>query len=249
MFAATISPAPKYFRLYESLRDQIRRGELRPDQQLPTESELCERFRLSRGTVRKAFDALTAERLIHRLQGRGSFVSPPKPSLGAFSVGEGPLGCGPTEARTLKLELVPAPVSIARKLKTRVGSRLIHIAQAQVVNNQPVIHEERWLPESLCPGLLQEDIGTASVHWLLVHKYKLPLVRVRHEIEAAQASRGVAALLDIAQGAAVFSIHRLTFTAIGTAIGKTRRVRPAVLYRAYCRADHYQFHAEFQSFI
>lgn len=237
------SAAPKYFRLYEFLRDQIRRGEFRPNQQLPTEFALCERFRLSRGTVRKAFDALAAERLVKRRQGLGIFVNPHRASLGAFSLGEGP--SQPDEAvevRTLAFDTVPATEAIATELAVPAAAPLFHIAQLQTTGHQrPLIYEERWLPVSLCPGLDRQQVEDTPAHWLLVHQYKLPLVRVKHDIEATQASKRIAQLLALKPGDPVFAIHRLTFTG--------SPVRPAVLYRAWCRADHYQFHAEFQSFL
>lgn len=237
------SAAPKYVRLYEELRNQIRAGSLQPNQQLPTEHDLCARFHLSRGTVRKAFDALAAEQLIRREQGRGIFVNPPRPSLGAFSIVEGP--GQPVQIRKLTLEVIPSPDLVARQLALKPGTPVIHEIQLRLVNAEPILHEERYLAESLCPGLLREDIEATPLHWLLIHRCKLPLVRVKHEIQATRATKAVAALLAVPLGSPVFSIDRLTFTTNA----KTRRVRPAVLYKAHCRADNFQLHAEFQSFL
>ena len=48
----------------------------RPDFKLPTEEMLAKDFHLSRITVRKAFDTLTAAGLLVRCKGRGTFLSP-----------------------------------------------------------------------------------------------------------------------------------------------------------------------------
>jgi GntR family transcriptional regulator of arabinose operon len=66
---------PKYHQLKEFIRDQIRRGELTPGQQLPTENILAQQFQLSRHTVRKALGDLEKEGWISREQGRGTFVT------------------------------------------------------------------------------------------------------------------------------------------------------------------------------
>ena len=66
---------PKYHQLKEHLKKQIRSGEITPGEQLPSETELVGKFRLSRHTVRKAFAELEHEGWIFREQGRGTFCS------------------------------------------------------------------------------------------------------------------------------------------------------------------------------
>ena len=66
----------KYRLLHDALAALIR--ELPAGSGMPTERELCERFGVSRGTVRQALDHLEAEQRILRHQGRGTFVAGPK---------------------------------------------------------------------------------------------------------------------------------------------------------------------------
>jgi GntR family transcriptional regulator len=47
----------------------------------PSERLLCERFQVSRMTVRQAVDALVVDGLLQREQGRGTFVAPTKMDL------------------------------------------------------------------------------------------------------------------------------------------------------------------------
>ena len=56
------------------IRGLIRDGEIGKDGQLPTERDLCARFNISRRAIRSALDALEAEGLIWRQQGKGTFV-------------------------------------------------------------------------------------------------------------------------------------------------------------------------------
>ena len=58
------------------LRQQIKSGKFKINAQLPSESELCRQFEVSRVTVRHALRTLETENMISRRQGVGSFVKP-----------------------------------------------------------------------------------------------------------------------------------------------------------------------------
>ena len=74
--------APKYQFIADSLRQEIENGRYAGGQALPTEHLLCQRFQLSRQTVRRALSLLEEEGLITRRQGSGSRIrerSEPEP--------------------------------------------------------------------------------------------------------------------------------------------------------------------------
>ena len=66
--------APKYQFIADSLRQEIEKGRYNGGQPLPTEQFLCQRFQISRQTVRRALSLLEEEGLITRRQGSGSHL-------------------------------------------------------------------------------------------------------------------------------------------------------------------------------
>jgi GntR family transcriptional regulator len=74
------SGEPLWRQLVQTLRGDIVRGVFRTGSQLPTEEELCERFSVSRHTVREALRQLRADGLVSSRQGSGTTVMPPPPS-------------------------------------------------------------------------------------------------------------------------------------------------------------------------
>ena len=64
--------ALKYQSIADSLRQEIENGVYTSKQLLPTEQLLCQRFQISRQTVRRALSVLEDEGLITRRQGSGS---------------------------------------------------------------------------------------------------------------------------------------------------------------------------------
>lgn len=71
---------PSYRQIAAVLREKIERGDLQPGDVLPSEAELTETYRVSRGTARQAFLELQASGLIDAVQGKGRFVKDMPPS-------------------------------------------------------------------------------------------------------------------------------------------------------------------------
>ncbi len=66
--------APKYLQIAAQVRRDIRDGKFKPDNRLPAETALAERFRVSPITLRQALGVLRAEGLIESRHGIGTFV-------------------------------------------------------------------------------------------------------------------------------------------------------------------------------
>src|SRR5882724_10207848 len=68
------SPVPAYRQIADALRSQISAEEVSPGEKLPSERELCERYDVDRGVVRRALALLQAWGLVVTEHGRGAFV-------------------------------------------------------------------------------------------------------------------------------------------------------------------------------
>jgi GntR family transcriptional repressor for pyruvate dehydrogenase complex len=68
--------------LQERLLELIKSGDLSSDGKLPTERALAERFNVGRRFVRQALDALEADGLVWRKQGKGTFAGQPVDTMG-----------------------------------------------------------------------------------------------------------------------------------------------------------------------
>lgn len=68
------SGEPLYLQLKRNIRDLILR-ELKPGDRIPSETEICNTYSVSRAVVRQAMTALEFEGLLEKIQGRGTFVA------------------------------------------------------------------------------------------------------------------------------------------------------------------------------
>ena len=74
-----VSPKrPKYLQLVEHIRSEINAGRFEPGKAIPIEANLADSFGMARNTVRQGLARLEQEGVIHRVQGRGTFVTTPR---------------------------------------------------------------------------------------------------------------------------------------------------------------------------
>lgn len=235
-----LDPIPRYHQLQQILRERIESGEFKPDEQFPTENQLCQEYGVSRGTVGRAIKILVDEGWLHRIQGRGTFVSRPALTpaffhLTNFADDMRQRGLEPS-TKLLSREVIPADEKIAATLQIPVKAPVIKISRLRLANGRPMAYETRYLAYDLCPQLVDEDLEQQSIHSLLIDKYHIPLIRACHTIEACVVSEQQAKILKVEPGSACFFIDRITYTTHN---------RPGTWYQALYRGDEYRFIAEF----
>ena len=142
---------PIYQRLRDELVDKIASQTWRPGELMPTEAELASSHGIAIGTVRKAIDALVADGLVERRQGRGTFVRRPRfeDSLSRFFRHATPDGPTVPQSRLLDRKLVAAPPEqVVDALRLQPDDHAIRIDRLRLVSDKPFLREEIWLPQS-----------------------------------------------------------------------------------------------------
>ncbi len=77
---------PLYAQVKAQLIQRIQSGDWKPGELIPNEFVLAGELGVSQGTVRKALGELTADKLLLRRQGRGTFVAKHTPEVYAVSL-------------------------------------------------------------------------------------------------------------------------------------------------------------------
>lgn len=230
---------PKYYRIQEILRARIASGEYKAFQRIPSELELSREFNVSRGTIERAIRTLVEEGLLYREQGKGTFVAAPRFDEISFRLSdfweEAKRAGKKTRIQLLKAVKRPADEESASRLRLSPGSSIIEIERLRWMDESPIAYEFRRLPYELCPQLLEEDLENQSIHWLLIEKYRLPLLKASYTIEAIVLEGQRAHILQVSPGTPGFLIDRLTYTT---------GMRPAVWFHQIYRGDRYRFTAE-----
>ncbi|MEX3509929.1 GntR family transcriptional regulator [Kocuria carniphila] len=194
------------------LRDLAQQG-LRPGDSLPGERSLEKQFEVSRITIRRAISDLVGEGVLVRVKGKGTFVSHGRVRsdlhLASFHEDMRAAGFTPsTRVVTAQLELPPDDA--AAHLALGPQDPAILVRRLRLANNAPVSVDECWMPPSLVPDLLAQDLKQSLYGHLAAAGH--PVLRVEQTVEAAAASEPIAELLDITVGSPVLLFHRRSFT-------------------------------------
>lgn len=225
--SANVVPVPKYHKIKEVLLDQMSDGTWQPGSPLPSETELCEQFGVSRITVRKAIGDLVHEGRLRTVQGKGTFVTDPKVGerfvQRAFGLYEDMARRGLQVATTvLRQEITSAPSEVARRLKVARGERVHVLERLRSVEGEKLLLSTTYIPEILCPTLISDDLSSGSLYGLLREKYGLRIARGEHSLEAVAAGEREALLLGVPASSPVLLLDTVMYLANGTSLECSR---------------------------
>lgn len=209
------SQEPLHAQFEKRIRAKITAGDWKPGDKIPSERDLMQLAGISRATVRRTIGELVHQRLLHRIHGRGTFVSNPtyeQPLEVVYSFSEQLRQLGFTlEDQVLKCEVIEAAPDLAEKLQIAPHTQVIHLRRLRLLQGIPMMVGIAYLPYALCPGLLNETFET-SLYRLLSDKYRLPVVSATDQLEAVAASAELAQHLKVLPGSPLMYVERIALT-------------------------------------
>lgn len=194
---------PRYYQLIEIIREQC--AALEPGQPIPTEQEMCQIYSVSRTTVRKALDYLTQEGILYRIQGKGTFIAPPKlrerfvqQAVGIYE----DMSVRGVSLRTHVIEqsIVQSSKVVASELQLVVGNPVIKLIRVRYLDDEPLLISTSFHPYRLFPGLESEDLTSVSLYVVLREKYGTRIGKGTRLVEAVPCSEMDAELLHTIPG-------------------------------------------------
>jgi GntR family transcriptional regulator len=203
----TLATAPAFKPLYLQVKgllvSSLEAGEWRPGEAIPSEGELAARFGVSQGTARKAIDALAADNLVVRRQGKGTFVAThteEKASTFRF------LRIRRSDGRDEYPE--------SRILDIKVGSPVIVIRRVLEFSAEPVVLDEIVLPAAQFRGLTKAKIDAyrGSLYSFFETQFGVRMLRAQEKLGAIAADAQTAAVLAVRQGDPLLVVERVTLT-------------------------------------
>lgn len=226
---------PLYEQIIKNIMDRIQSGSLKEGDLLPTEMELCEKFNVSRPTVRTALLKLANDGYLTRIKGCGTFIAKPKllqestQFIESYNQEMKEKGLTP-RTEVLEFRTIPAADSIAGRLNIQSGVKVIKLKRLRFVEpifeGNPIVLTTVYMPYSIAPTILNCDMEKFSLYDLL-NKKGIVISRVERELEIRMLSGKNARLLNEKDNSPAHFISSLGFTKKGEVIEYAESYYPA----------------------
>jgi GntR family transcriptional regulator len=212
------SPVPLYHQLAEQLTRAITDGELQPGDPFENEIAVAERLRLSRPTVRRAYQELVDQGLLVRRRGLGTTVANRKVhrrfELSSLYDDLEREGRTP-RTHVLDFELVTDEVA-AEALDLPPDTRLLHVQRVRCAGDTPLAYLRNWLPPAHA-NLTRAELERHGLYAALRERGVKPVV-ARQSIGARMPTPAERKSLEIRGNQPVLTMTRMAFDADGKAV-------------------------------
>ncbi|HEY0847376.1 MAG TPA: histidine utilization repressor [Noviherbaspirillum sp.] len=205
---------PAFQQIKDYLLAEIHAGRWKDGDAIPSEQELARQFGVSRMTVNRAVRELTAEQVLTRIQGSGTYVAQHKYQstlVEIKSIAEEVRARGHRHRSELHLlERCKASELMALPFNVQPGHPLFHSVIVHFENEVPIQVEDRWVNPDVAPDYMQQDFAAITPNEYLM--VAAPLQGVHYSIEALNPPRDIAGMLQIAQKEACLVLKRRTLS-------------------------------------
>jgi GntR family histidine utilization transcriptional repressor len=193
---------PIFQRIKDFLMGEIAAGRYKEGDLVPSEQALVRQFGVSRMTVNRAVRELTAEQVLTRRQGSGTFVAPQKIQATLVDIRS---IADEIRARGHQHRSAPQTIEEARaddllaaQFGIDPGGALFHSVIVHFEDKLPIQVEDRWVNPACAPHYLEQDFATITPNQHLMAA--APLQDASFSIEALPPPPAIAALLRMEAG-------------------------------------------------
>ncbi len=210
---------PAYRKIYQALKHQIKDKKYPCGSLLPTEPELCAEFSVSRTTIRKAIEMLSADGYIKVTQGKGTEVldfSTVQNLNSVSSITETLISRGyRVTTQGMDIRKICASSEVAKALQIPKGQEVYEIQRIQCADGVPIALMTNFLLIDQTPELEKYCGQFSGLYSFLSEKYNIVMREAVEYLSATIADFTESQLLHIDVGAPLLCSRRISSNSIG----------------------------------
>lgn len=209
------SKLPLYYQLAEKITEEIKNKNLKEDEKIPSEREYCERYKVSRSTVREAVKHLEQTGHLYRVQGKGTFVSPKMMKqnlLEFYSFTEEMKKIGKTPSSIIKsFKIITADKETAEKLNIQSESKIYSLERIRLADEVPIMVERTYLPLVRFPRLTKNDFIKNPMYTVFINEYNVIFEKAVEKFSVAYPTSSIQKKLSLTPNIPCIKLERTTY--------------------------------------
>lgn len=209
-----------------ALAQEIQDGHYDLTGRIPPEPELCERFGVSRITVRRAVSDLEELGVVRRRQGAGTFILKRAEVLGSMSIGgfaDKLSDTGGVKSRIVKsAETLPADQEVAASLGISLGDPVFVLERVFVLDEAALSLDRSIYPLRRYPGFAEKVTQDTSTYQVLRSDYGVHFAEVRREMSIGYTTAETATWLQRPEHEPLLVINKIALDRDGRVIHTAR---------------------------
>lgn len=207
--------APLYIQIYKNMLASIKNGEYRENTPLPSERELCDKYYVSRSTIRQTIALLKEGNFVYTVQGKGTFIKPQvfvQPLTKVYSFTD-----------TLKTDNVimqnkiieyskeSADQALAKKTGYSESAGFHRLTRLRSAKDYPLMIETTYLPTARFIRMDLDTIEKGSLYDYLGRTYDFKADRVKETIRSVIPQAKEKKLLEITSNVPCILLERFSY--------------------------------------
>lgn len=207
----------KYEKIAFDIKEDILSEKYKPNEQLPFEKELCEKYNVSKMTVKKALDLLVNDGLIIKRRGSGTFVKDITEKeiqriiekkqfsgLTTTSIGH------KVTSKVLEFKIINATKEIADILKIEEDEFIYFVHRVRYVDDKAVVIEKTYIPLNLIPGMKLADVKK-SIYGYIKDKLGLNIQSAHSTVRAMKSDELDRKYLNLEKDEPILEVERVEY--------------------------------------
>jgi len=232
---------PLYEQLKNIIENQITSGELKSNEQIPSERELGEKYKVSRITVRQAIIMAEREGLVTKVHGVGTFVTSPKIRqelniISSFQSTVEQLGLI-ASTKILNSNIITSDFQLSRLLNLEVMEKILNLQLLGSGDNSPIVYYNTYFSFHLGEELekIAQTMIDNGIPFSTLDLYKsIPEYRPTHveqTFESILSNEHLAAILKIQIGFPLLRVTSIVY----------QQNQPLEYKESFYKGDMYKF--------
>ena len=210
-----MAPVALYLDVYNTIMQDIQRGKYPENSPLPPEQELCEKYHVSRTTIRRAMELLKKTEVVYSVQGNGTYVKPftyVQNVNSFYSFTETLKKSNVVIQNTvIKYDSIVADESLATETNYPEGTAFHRLLRLRSARQYPLMLETTYLPVSRFRSLDIDALEHGSLYDYLRLKYDFHIDRAVETIQPVMPRADEKSLLHISSTTPCTLLERFSY--------------------------------------